>query len=156
MLNRCKELLKKIRQQKSRPEDDALLLKYKAYKSLIIHNTSSLSTLAGLELLLRDSKPFTLDHFILNIESLIVSVENIVKSLNEICAGKYQELFHVVGKITGEVLGLLECHRTFESDELVLPLDSLSRDLLNDVGGKAANFGEIRNKVKLPVPDGFS
>ncbi|MBF0505651.1 MAG: pyruvate, phosphate dikinase [Nitrospirae bacterium] len=131
-------------------------MKYNAYKSLITHNTSSLSTLSGLELLLRDIKPFTLDYFVLNIESLIVSVENIVKSLNELCAGKYQELFHIVENIGGEVLGKLKRPRTFESEELVLPLESLCRERLNDVGGKAANFGEIHNSVKLPVPHGFS
>jgi pyruvate,water dikinase len=39
---------------------------------------------------------------------------------------------------------------------MVLPLDDISLDNLDEVGGKAANLGEVRNRVGLPTPEGFA
>ena len=35
---------------------------------------------------------------------------------------------------------------------LVLPLEKVGREKVLAVGGKAANLGEILNRVRLPVP----
>ena len=38
---------------------------------------------------------------------------------------------------------------------LVLPLSQIDRRYLNQVGGKNANLGEMKNRLGLPTPDGF-
>ena len=156
MLNFCKQFLSGIGRKRADSVSNTLSMKYSAYRSLITHNTASLNTLSSLEMLLRDNKPFTVEDFVSDTESLIRSIEKIVESLNALCAGKYQELFQTVDGIAGGVLGELKRTRTFDNTDLVLPLEGLSRDRLQDVGGKAANFGEIHNRVNLPVPRAFA
>lgn len=43
-----------------------------------------------------------------------------------------------------------------ESKDLVLPYERIDRNCLDLVGGKNANLGEVRNRVGLPVPEGFA
>ncbi len=42
-----------------------------------------------------------------------------------------------------------------QGEFLVLPLRSVTRDMLDQVGSKMANVAEIRNEIDLPVPSGF-
>ena len=39
---------------------------------------------------------------------------------------------------------------------MVLPLERIGKEHVPEVGGKAANLGEILTRVKLPVPPGFA
>ncbi len=137
-------------------ERSVLHRKYKAYKTLLQHNTGSLTTLSQLELLLREGRSFTVDHVLVQVESLLGSVRGIVEALNALCGGKFQELYRPVERVEAEVLSALTRKRTFARTDLVLPMSALSREVAEDVGGKASNFGEIRNRVGLPAPDGFS
>ncbi len=40
--------------------------------------------------------------------------------------------------------------------QLVLPYSEITREMVDWVGGKNANLGELRNRVGLPVPEGFA
>jgi len=156
MLGFCRKLLNAIRPRRRTPQDNVLQRKYNAYRSLLLHNTGSLTVLSDLELLLRENRPFTLDMVAAHVQSLIGSVGDIVISLNALCGGKYQELQEITGRIGEDILEGLARRKEFEKTELVLPLEKLGRDRLDDVGGKAANYGEICNRAGLPVPPGFA
>mgnify|MGYP001793366288 CR=1 FL=1 len=45
-------------------------------------------------------------------------------------------------------------HEALEKERAVLPLDQVGRADAGQVGGKAANLGELK-RAGLPVPDGF-
>jgi pyruvate,water dikinase len=123
---------------------------------LLAFNTSSLTTLSSLELLLRERKPFTLDAAVTLAETLIGAVGGIVAALNAMCGGRYGELEGVVGRIGSGVLAGLTRPRVFKRRQFVMPLESLDRGMVEDIGGKAANYGEIANKAGLPVSPGFA
>ncbi len=55
-----------------------------------------------------------------------------------------------------KILSGLVKKKEFRKSHLVLPLRSLSLDRLSEVGGKAANLGEVANRVNLPTPQGFA
>ncbi len=40
--------------------------------------------------------------------------------------------------------------------QLVLSYDEITREMVDWVGGKNANLGEVKSRVQLPTPNGFA
>ena len=137
-------------------EEDALRRKYDSFKSLLIKNNRSLELLTELEHLLYENKPFTLDQVTTLSEDLISMVYDIAEDLNALSRGGYPGLFDATERIGVTVLRDLAHRKKLKKSELVLPLRSLSASLANEVGGKAANLGEVANRAGLPTPQGFA
>jgi pyruvate,water dikinase len=130
--------------------------KYRSFNSLLAANNRALEVITDLEHHFYQDKPFTLDHIVTQTEALIAEVFTIVEDLNALCEARHAELFDVAEKIGVKVLADLVHKKTLEKTSLVLPLERLSLENAAAVGGKAANLGEVFNRVNLPVPPGFA
>jgi pyruvate, water dikinase len=130
--------------------------KYRSFKSLLSANNRALELINDLEHHFYQDKPFTLDHIVTQSEALIAEVFTIVEDLNALCEAKYAELFDVAEKIGVKLLADLVRKKSLEKTSLVLPMERLSVENAPAVGGKAANLGEVLNRVHLPVPPGFA
>ncbi|KPJ78538.1 MAG: hypothetical protein AMJ54_03430 [Deltaproteobacteria bacterium SG8_13] len=140
-----------IKRQKS-----IFIQKYQRFKQLLAANNRALSIIADLEDILYQDKPFTFVHGVAQIESLIQETTTIAKVLYTLSGNKYAEIVDVTDTISTKILKDLFRKRKLEETHLVLPIDRLSRENIADVGGKAANLGEIANRAHLPVPPGFA
>ena len=129
--------------------------KYRSFKSLLAANNRALELINDLEHHFYQDKPFTLDHIVTRSEALIAEVFTIVEDLNALCEAKYADLFDVAEKIGVRLLADLVRKKKLEKTSLVLPMERLSAENAPAVGGKAANLGEVLNRVHLPVPPGF-
>jgi len=136
--------------------DARVLRKYEYFKSLLLKNHRSLALLTELEQLLYENRPFTLDQVLAQSEDLISLVYDLAEDLNALSGGKYPGLFAATERIGVTVLRDLVRRKRLKKTELVLPLRSLSASLADEVGGKAANLGEVSNRVGLPTPQGFA
>jgi pyruvate, water dikinase len=130
--------------------------KYRSFKSLLAANNRALELINDLEHHFYQDRPFTLDHIVTRSETLIAEVFTIVEDLNALSEAKYTELFDVAEKIGIKILADLVRKKKLEKTNLVLPLERLSAENYPAVGGKAANLGEVLNRVHLPVPPGFA
>ncbi len=137
-------------------EEDAVKRKYEYFKSLLIKNNRSLELLTELEHLLYENKPFTLDQVLTLSEDLISMVYDIAEDLNALSRGRYPGLFDATERLGVTILKDLVRRKKLKKSELVLPLRSLSASLTDEVGGKAANLGEVANRAGLPTPQGFA
>ena len=81
---------------------------------------------------------------------------DIAEDLNALTGAKYPELFEAVEKVSLDIKQGLDRKKSLAPTPLVLPLDQIAQEHISEVGGKAANLGEILNRVKLPVPGGFA
>jgi len=133
-----------------------LLRRYRFFKSLLAANNFVLEELTALERLIYEARSFTLEEVAGRTGSLLARACALVEDLNALCRGAFPALFDHLGDIGREALNALSGERAFDSPTLVLPLDEISLENLDEVGGKAANLGEIRNKVGLPTPEGFA
>lgn len=138
------------------PEELAFQRKYLFFKKLLSHNNKSLQLINALENLLYDSQPFTFDEVLCQCEELVGVVYELAEDLNALSGGKYSELFSAAERIGIQVLRGLTRQRKLEKTCLVLPLVRLSHENMGQVGGKAANLGEVSNRVGLPTPKGFA
>lgn len=156
MLKFLNMLLGSQKKPSSRFEDDAVKRKYEYFKSLLIKNNRSLELLTELEHLLYENKPFTLDQVLTLSEDLISLVYDLAEDLNALSHGKYPGLFDATERIGITVLRDLVRRKKLKKSELVLPLRALSASMADEVGGKAANLGEVANRAGLPTPQGFA
>lgn len=130
--------------------------KFSAFQALLTANNQSLDRIADLEALCYGVKPFTLDEVVELSEMLVSSVYDIADALNAMSKGRFEELFDSVERISNAVFRDLVKKKTIETSSLTMGLFALSLDNLEEVGGKAANLGEVKNRVGLPTPKGFS
>jgi len=156
MLKFLNMLLGSGTQQGQSRDDDAVKRKYEYFKSLLIKNNRSLELLTELEHLLYENKPFTLDQVLALSEDLISLVYDLAEDLNALSGGKYPGLFDATERIGVSVLKDLVHRKKIKKGELILPLRALSAELADEVGGKAANLGEVANRAGLPTPRGFA
>jgi len=138
------------------PDKSIFKRKYECFKRLLISNDRALKIITDLEHVFYRDKPFTLAYVLIQSEILIGEVYSIVEDLNEISGGEYPQLFDVAEKIGTTILKDLEQKKKIDKTNLILPLEMLSRDNMAEVGGKAANLGEVYNRAHLPVPQGFA
>src|SRR5271157_6597810 len=130
--------------------------KYSHFRNLLAGNNHALEIMTDLEQVCYGAKPFSLGSIYEQVEGLLSQARNIAGELNAMSGGKYRELFDSVERIGKEILQELDRKRTVEKTGLTIPLQYLSLEQVSEVGGKAANLGEIANRVHLPVPPGFA
>lgn len=137
-------------------ESGLLQQKYACFKRLLDSNDKALGIIADLENILYQDRPFSLAYMLSQSTRLISEVFSIVEDLNALTETAYPELFDVAEEMSASVLSDLRKKKKVEQSNLVLPLERLSLESAPEVGGKAANLGEIYNRARLPVPPGFA
>ncbi|MEN6438857.1 MAG: PEP/pyruvate-binding domain-containing protein [Syntrophobacter sp.] len=138
------------------PEKVQFQKKFQHFQNLLTGNNNALELITDLELVCYGSKPFTLDYVIHSVERLMAHVYDVAEDLDALSGGKYPSLPEAVERIGQSIFHELIRKRMVEKTVLTVPLGQISSDRLSEVGGKAANLGEIFNRVHLPVPRGFA
>lgn len=130
--------------------------KYAAFKRLLSANNRALEMISELEEIFYQDRPFTLGDVLMRIELLLGDVYSIVEDLNALSGARFPALFDAFERIGAQVLNVLEKKRRIDPTALVIAFERISQDDAAEVGGKAANLGEIMNRAHLPVPPGFA
>ncbi|MEW6188184.1 MAG: PEP/pyruvate-binding domain-containing protein, partial [Thermodesulfobacteriota bacterium] len=130
--------------------------KYDHFRSVLNGNNKALDIITDLEHIFYEDQPFSWHHVRNQAENLIEAGCRIAEDLNALSCGKFIDLFDSVEKVGLEIRQGLEIKKMITPSRLVLPLDRIGQEHIPEVGGKAANLGEISNRVKLPVPKGFA
>jgi len=130
--------------------------RYHHFKLLLSANSEALEAMTLLEEALHGQTPFGMHFLRATLTRLSSSVSRIIHHLEAIAPGKYTALLHQFQSIRHEVSPLLASNAEPPSGPLTLPLSSISRNDVDRVGAKMANLGELRNRLDIPVPDGFT
>lgn len=130
-----------------------LKARYAAFKSLLSENNAALSIMNDLQEKV-SSQLITLPYFEQEVSRLLERILAFVQALNDMCQNKYVWLFPITEGIKKKVernleTGGVECCRN------VYFLGQVSALMANEVGGKAANIGEVKNILRLPAPRGL-
>jgi len=134
----------------------AFKVRYHQFKLLLNANNNALEIMAEIEEALRGSRPLGMKFVRSRSTRISTSVWQMVKNLNDLARGKYEELFTGFKEIQQKINPFLHHKKLSEPGPLVLPLESLDGGETDQVGAKVANLGEIANRLHLKVSDGFA
>jgi len=130
--------------------------RYHQFKLLLNANNKSLEIMADIERALRLGQPFGMSFVKAICTAISVNVFQMIKNLAELGPGKYNELSNRFNGIQHNIDQLLTERKEVKDKRLIIPLKSIDKEMADLVGSKMANLGEIKNKIKIQVPEGFS
>ena len=130
--------------------------RYHSFKLLLSANNRSLEIMADLEAALRGARTFGMSFVRANCTAVSVNVYRIIKNLDDLAPGKYGKLYERFNDIQERINQTLAQKRISTGQELVVPLAKVNREMTDQVGSKMANLGEIKNRIKVTVPEGFA
>lgn len=145
--NDCKPLPTMDIEQKSR---------YGHFKKLLSHNRTALTTMADLEQIYYNNKPFTLQFVERKIGVLLTEIEGLIASLSGMSKKDYQSLQGVLNSIRRAIQFEMSASDTLSTGALILPLEEITKDQARATGAKAANLALMRCEMAMPTPGGFS
>ncbi|MDY6973530.1 MAG: PEP/pyruvate-binding domain-containing protein [Thermodesulfobacteriota bacterium] len=129
--------------------------RYHRFKLLLNANNMALDIMAEMEEALRGTWPFGMAFVRSRCTRVSTNVWRIIKHLNELSPGKYEELYERFKDIQIKINPFIR-HRTHHGErDLVVNLRNVDKGSTDQVGSKMANIGEISNRLHLKVPSGF-
>jgi pyruvate, water dikinase len=142
------------------PDADDLRIAFKEryhhFKLLLNANNSALEIMTSIEQALQGKQPFGMSFVKSNCIAITVSLMRLLKNLEQLSEGKYNQLYSRFDEIWNKISILIEQKKEGKDERLIIPLTAVDRTMADLVGSKMANLGEILNKVNLKVPAGFA
>jgi pyruvate,water dikinase len=129
--------------------------RYRALRLLLSANTRALNLMAEMERAAAGERPLDMAFVRSRCTAVGVAVFRMIRQLNLLADGKYASLFDRHEAIQAQLREVLEQTRERADAPLVVALEAIDRSSAAVVGAKMSQLGEVRNVVKLPVPDGF-
>ena len=128
--------------------------KYASFRKLLSLNNDCLEILAGTQEDLRFTRA---SRKVLGdqINAVFDKLEDVVIALEQLTTEPLPQLTTLVRAQREEVQTYIAACDELANPPLARGLSEIDRHSESEVGGKAAALGEIRNKLLLPVPDGF-
>jgi len=133
-----------------------LAARYDHFQRLLAANNQVLALMTDMEEKLSGDYLFDLQYIRATVSRLEQETASLVEALNGMGGNRYENLTLAFRRIYGELEEVLTRRREIPTAPLTLPLEALDAGMAEMVGGKNANLGEVRNRVGLPVPEGFA
>lgn len=134
----------------------ALASRYAHFQRLLQANNRALALMADMEEKLSGEYLFDMAYIRASVGEVLQETQAMVEALDGLGEGCYGPLKEAAARLRREVEALLEHRREIPAGPLVLDLAAVNLSQAALVGGKAANLGEVIQKLGLPVPPGFS
>jgi len=133
----------------------AFRVRYEAFQRLLHDNNAALELMADLEEKSSGDFLFDMNYIEKTVSLSIERVSSIISNLNILSNNKYSALNSSFAQIKGNIEQAVRQRTEIPLADLVIPLSSVTSDMTLIAGGKMAHIGEMRNRLKLPVPEGF-
>ena len=130
--------------------------KYSSFKMLLDSNSQFLKVITDLEEMLRGRQIFGMSYVKTQTDRAVFHVLRMVKNLDDLSNHRYAKLFEVVEEIKLKIQAELGQKKESPPTEPTLAYSQINKEMVDWVGGKNANLGEIHGRLHLPVPEGFA
>lgn len=164
ILENIRQFLRDMRQSKvivtadgqASPLNAVFRFRYTLFKELLTANSELLSVLSDMDDKLKGDKVFGFAYIRSQVSKALRNAFQMTKCLNVMSGGKYQELYGSLEKINDDIKNILDEKKTAQPPAAVMPYSAVTLQDADWAGGKNANLGEIKNRVGLPIPNGFA
>jgi len=133
----------------------AFTSRYQSFRLLLEANKRALNVMAEIEETLRGTRPFGSTFVRASCTRIATHVWQMIRHLDDLAPGKYASLRDRFRSIQASIDPFLGPQTRPASGHLVMAIRDVTAANADDVGGKMASLGEVRNRIGLPVPDGF-
>lgn len=144
------------RKRQSVKEAELFRFKYQHFRDLLDSNTEMAKVISEIEDKLQGKAVFGMSH----IRSLAARATfhsfRMIERLNDLSNGGYTELYDIHTGIQNHIKDILSEQPEVSGTVWILPYTNISHELIDKVGGKNANLGEMHTKLGLPIPRGFA
>jgi pyruvate,water dikinase len=130
--------------------------KYACFKDLQASNTELLNIITDIEEKLRGQEVFGMSYIESQARKAVFCTMKMVKNLDDLSTHHFADLFPIIDKLNSNIKEELEKRKELPYSKWILPYSSITRDMVDSVGGKNANLGELLNRTGLPIPEGFA
>lgn len=134
----------------------AFRTRYAHFKDLLDSNAELARILADMDEKLAGSTLFGATWLRSQATRAVFHAMRMVTGLNAISGDAYPALPGVVEHINAEITALLESRPQSTVTAYTLPFADINSDMVDWVGGKCANLGELTSRAGAPVPRGFA
>jgi pyruvate,water dikinase len=132
-----------------------LRLRYLRFRDALSANSEILALIVDLEETVGEGRPAGPASVKAKAVAAMTAAQRMVGALNELSNDRYPSLRLALRRIERRLGACFGGAAPPESRAWVIPLSGLDRSHAPWAGHKMANLGEVRNRVRLPVPDGF-
>ncbi len=142
---------------KKKAKKPTLQERFQSFQELLRANNEALEVMGDM-----DEKYFREDylfdrHYIRNSYNKIrEKIHQMIDALNRMVPGQYGQLYEVFEQIDQGIQKKVFGQGGIPISPLTLPFAEITQEMKEKVGGKNANLGEMRNRLNLPVPEGFA
>ncbi len=147
---------KPVHKEQKEGSREIFLKRYQSFQELLAQNNSVLELMADMEEKLSGEFPIERHYIDNNVTAIADGVKKIIDNLNLISENKYLGLSGRFNEINSEVEKFLTRKREIPVSSYTIPFDDITGEMIDRLGGKNANLGEIRNRLRIPTPDGFA
>src|SRR5208283_2990306 len=130
--------------------------RYACFKDLLASNSELLHVITKFEERLNGKQVFGMSTIRAIATRAVFHTLRMVKSLDDLSGHKYPRLFDVVNKINTAIKEELGKRKELAVTDWVLSYSEINREMIDWVGGKNANLGELTTRTGVPVPEGFA
>ncbi|RJP57777.1 MAG: phosphoenolpyruvate synthase [Deltaproteobacteria bacterium] len=130
--------------------------KYSCFKMLLDSNAKFLTVISDIEERLQGQEIFGMSYVRSRSDQAVFHTLRMVKNLDDLSGHRYTLLFDILEEINLKIKEVLGKRKEIPPTELILPYLQINAEMVDWVGGKNANLGEIHNRVYLPIPRGFA
>jgi len=131
-------------------------LLFARFRSILDNNTKVLQLFADLAEKQGGEFVFDRSYIEASVHRVFDLVGKIVTDLNGLADQRYTALYAVVDHLRDEVRGDMAGQPLVSRAEWCMPFSQIDESVVNLVGGKSAHLGELRNRLQVRIPDGFT
>ncbi|MBF0303768.1 MAG: phosphoenolpyruvate synthase [Desulfamplus sp.] len=156
-LKKRKDNRENLNSEDARAELNAVFrFKYTLFKELLAANSELLNILSDIEEKLKGNHIFGGSYIKSQANRSLMHSFKMVKNLNVLSGSRYPKLYEVLGNLNQNIKAVINEKKEHEPPFHVIPYSNILKKDADWVGGKSANLGEIQNRLKIPVPEGFA
>jgi pyruvate, water dikinase len=158
-LNLFRQLYRMWKRRKAPPAQDVsevFRFKYTCFRDLLDSNAQLLTVITDIEEKLQGRQVFGMAYVRSQTTRAAFHAFRMIKNLDVLSGHKYPGLYRILDSINARIKEELGPPKETGAVDFTLPFSRITKDMVDWVGGKNANLGEVVNRAGLPVPPGFA
>jgi pyruvate,water dikinase len=146
----------KIAKELRETNKELLKKRYLSFQELLTNNNIVLELMADMEEKLTGEFLFDRHYITHKTSEIAAGVKTIIDRLNDISDNKYSSLHETFPDIVSKIEKFLTRGSEIPVSSYTTAFDEITKEMIDRLGGKNANLGEVRNRLRITTPDGFA